>query len=155
MQSSLNWVLVILGAVLVLLEVVLGAISGFDFLLIGTALLVGGLLGLVTGSVTAGAATAGILALAYVFLGRRRIRDRLSRRNTPTNIDAILGREARVVEAITPEHAGRVNIDGEVWRAKLANGSDTTLQEGQTAHVEHIDGVTLYVKPQATGGSAR
>lgn len=155
MPSSLNWVLVVLGALLVLLEVVLGAISGFDFLLIGTAMLVGGLLGLATNSVVAGTATAGVLALAYVFFGRRRIRDRLSRRNTPTNTDAILGREARVVEPITPEHAGRVNIDGEVWRAQLANGSEDTLEEGRTVRVERIDGVTVYVKPHAIGGSAR
>lgn len=155
MQSSLNWALVVLGALLILLEIVLGAISGFDFLLIGTAMLLGGLLGLAVHSVTVGAAAAGILALAYVFLGRRRIRDRLARKNIPTNTDALLGREARVVEPITPERAGRVRIDGEEWRAQLANGNDGTLETGRTARVERIAGVTLYVSPQATGGPAR
>ena len=154
MQSSLNWVLVVLGALLILLEIVLGAISGFDFLLIGSAMLVGGLLGLAVQSVGVGTATAGILALAYVFLGRRRIRDRLGRRNIPTNTDALLGREAHVVDPITSERAGRVRIDGEEWRAQLANGSDGALEIGRTACVERIAGVTLYVAPKATGGSA-
>lgn len=154
MQSSLNWILVVLGALLILLEVVLGAISGFDFLLIGTAMLVGGFLGLATHSVAVGTATAGVLALLYVFVGRRQIKSRLSRRNTPTNTDAILGREAQVVDIITPERAGRIRIDGEEWRAQAAGGSEGVLEVGRTVRVERIDGVTLYVKPYATGGSA-
>lgn len=34
MSPNLNWFLVIAGAILILIEIVLGAITGFDFLLI-------------------------------------------------------------------------------------------------------------------------
>ena len=153
MQSSLNWVLVVLGAVLILLEVVLGAISGFDFLLIGAAMLLGGFLGVATKSVAVGTVTAGVLALAYVFVGRRRIRGRLGHQNLATNTDALLGRDGRVVDPITPERAGRVRIDGDEWRAQVANGYEGSLEIGRTVRVERIDGVTLHVKPHATGGS--
>ena len=37
MSSVINWILIVAGALLILLEVILGAISGFDFLLIGSA----------------------------------------------------------------------------------------------------------------------
>ena len=43
---TIPWVLIVTGALLILLEVVLGAAMGFDFLLIGSAILVGGVLGM-------------------------------------------------------------------------------------------------------------
>ncbi len=72
---SANWILIIGGAVLILVEVLLGAATGFDFLLIGSALLLGGLLGLLLQSAPLGVAAAGVLALAYVFFGRRRVHE--------------------------------------------------------------------------------
>ena len=86
---SLNWILIVVGALLILLEVVLGAVSGFDFLLIGSAILLGGVLGVATKSASIGLATGGILALVYVFVGRKKIRSRLARHNLPSNTDAL------------------------------------------------------------------
>ena len=73
MLHPINWVLVVVGAVLVLLEVLLGAISGFDLLLLGCAILLGGLIGVLAGTPIVGGSVALVLSLLYVFVGRRRI----------------------------------------------------------------------------------
>ena len=47
-------------------------------------------------------------------------------RNDPdrvSNADALLGREGKVKETIEADGFGRVAIDGDVWRAKSADGS--------------------------------
>jgi membrane protein implicated in regulation of membrane protease activity len=153
MSAILNWALVIAGMFLILLEVVLGAMSGFDFVLIGSAMVLGGVLGLIVHSAAVGAATAGVLALLYVAVGRGRIRNRLLRRNIPTNADALLGRTARVVETITPTRAGRIRLEGEEWRAQPAIADGPAIETGTTVRIERIDGVTVYVQSVPTGGS--
>jgi membrane protein implicated in regulation of membrane protease activity len=154
--NRLNWALIVLGALMVLLEVVLGAISGFDLLLLGSAVLLGGVIGLVTGSAAVGVATAGILALLYLFVGRRRVRGRLNRPSIPSNTDALLGRNVRVVERITADHPGRVKFEGEEWRAHVEGPLHDPIEPGETVRVSRIDGVTMFVArtPAAPPGSA-
>jgi membrane protein implicated in regulation of membrane protease activity len=147
---ALNWVLVIAGAVLVLVEIILGAVTGFDFVLIGSSLMLGGILGLLTKSVTLGLAAAGVLALVYVFLGRKRIRSRLARPGLPSNTDGLLGRTARVVETITPERPGRIKFEGEEWRAALDHPEAGAIDLGRTVRVVRIDGVTAFVEAAAS-----
>ena len=43
--------------------------------------------------------------------------------NRVSNADALLGREGRVVEAVEAGGFGRVQIDGDVWKARSADGS--------------------------------
>ena len=145
MTRSINWILIILGAALVLMEVLLGAVSGFDFLLIGSAVLVGGILGIVTGSPAIGVAVAGLLSLAYVFLGRKRIRARLRRPGLPSNTDVLLGRTVLVSEPIAHDRAGRIKYEGEEWRA-MAEG-DAPIGAGSSVRVVRIEGVTVIVAP--------
>jgi len=144
---TVNWILIIGGALLVLVEVLLGAATGFDFLLIGSALLLGGILGLFLKSSTIGFATAGVLALLYVFIGRRRVRNRLGRPGIPSNTDSLIGKAVRVVEPIRTGHPGRVKYEGEEWRAELAHALEVTLEPGNTARIVRIDGVTVFVEP--------
>jgi membrane protein implicated in regulation of membrane protease activity len=151
---SPSWILIVIGAVMILAEVVLGAISGFDFLLLGSAVLLGGVLGLVTGSTVLALAAAGVLSLLYVALGRRRIKARLDRHDIPTNTDALLGKEVRVVETIGAERAGRIKHEGEEWRAEAVSSSTTPLEPGRSVRVVRIDGVTAYVVPTDAEGSS-
>ena len=144
---AINWLLVIAGAVLVLIEIILGAVTGFDLVLIGSALLLGGILGLLTKSAALGTAAAGLLALLYVFVGRKRIRNRLARPGMSSNTDAVLGRTARVVEAITADRPGRIKLEGDEWRAALDRPDSGTLELGRTVRVVRIDGVTAFVEP--------
>ena len=148
MTRSINWILIILGAALILMEVLLGAVSGFDFLLIGSAVLVGGILGIVTGSPAIGVAVAGLLSLAYVFLGRKRIRARLRRPGLPSNTDVLLGRTVLVSEPIAHDRAGRIKYEGEEWRA-MAEG-DAPIGAGSSVRVVRIEGVTVIVAPIET-----
>lgn len=152
MGGFLNWVLVILGAVLILTEVVLGAATGFDLLLIGSAVLLGGILGLVTHSPALGVACAGVLSLAYVLFGRRRIRNRLRRPGIPTNTDLLLGKSARVLERIESDRPGRVRFEGDEWRAVLEHPDGPALEPGQEVLIRRIEGVTLVVAPAGGAG---
>jgi len=40
-----------------------------------------------------------------------------------SNADALIGRTGRVTEAITPDHKGYVQIDGDLWRAVSNNAA--------------------------------
>jgi membrane protein implicated in regulation of membrane protease activity len=73
MQHPINWILIVVGAILVLLEVLLGALSGFDLLLLGCAILLGGVAGVLSGTPIVGVSVATILSLFYVIVGRRKI----------------------------------------------------------------------------------
>ena len=143
---AINWILVIVGAVLVLIEIILGAVTGFDLVLIGSAVMLGGILGLLVKSATLGTAAAGLLALLYVFVGRKRIRSRLARPGMSSNTDAILGKTARVVETITADRPGRIKFEGDEWRAALDRPESGTIDLGQTVRVVRIDGVTAFVE---------
>jgi len=161
MSTAWNWILVIVGVILILIEVVIGAASGFDFLLIGSAILIGGGLGLLVHSTAVGVATAGVLSLVYVFVGRSRIRGRLKRPGIPSNTDALIGRKALVVESISDHQPGRIKLEGEEWRAVFdetasASSGSRSFPAGASVHVSRIDGVTVYVvaegSPEAAGG---
>jgi len=146
MLKTVNLVLIVLGAALILIEVVMGAISGFDFLLIGSCILIGGIMGLATGLPWLGVVAAGILSLAYVLVGRKKIRQRLRRPGVPFNVDALIGRTAQVTETITLQHAGRVKLEGEEWRAVLDTPGPGPIETGRSVRVVRIEGVTVYVR---------
>lgn len=64
-----------------------------------------------------------------------------------TGVEALIGRDAVVVEPITGSHGcGRVKIGGEEWKA-CALQTDN-IPEGATVTVEKIEGVTVFVKPR-------
>src|SRR6185436_15183784 len=81
MPALWNWVLVIGGALLVLVEVAFGGFAGFDLVLIGSAFVVGGALGLLTHSPAIGFMVASILCVGYIAIGRRWVRARIQHRN--------------------------------------------------------------------------
>jgi membrane protein implicated in regulation of membrane protease activity len=151
MPKLVNWLLVFAGAVLILIEVLLGAATGFDFLLLGSAVLLGGVLGLLLHSPAVGLATAGVLSLLYVGVGRRRLRGRLHRPGIPSNTDALLGRTVSVTETVGTDRAGRIKIEGEEWRAQLDGVPGERLEAGAKAKVTRIDGVTVYVVATGEG----
>lgn len=64
---------------------------------------------------------------------------------TRTGVDAIIGRLTKVTEAIdSPLDAGRVQIDGDSWRALSVHGQSISL--GTTVRVVRVDGTTVYVE---------
>ena len=74
MSVDWNWVLIAAGAVLVLVEVVLGGFAGFDLVLIGSSFVIGGALGLMFRSAPLGMVVASVLCIVYIAVGRRFVR---------------------------------------------------------------------------------
>jgi membrane protein implicated in regulation of membrane protease activity len=141
-----NWVLIVLGAVLVLLEVAAGGFAGFDLVLIGSTFIVGGAIGLLLGSAQWGFVAAAALCVLYLALGRRWVRARLKRPAVPTNTDALIGQRALVTQNLSVHEPGQVRVRDEVWRARPAPGEAGALEAGAEVLVEGVDGVTLIVR---------
>ncbi len=141
-----NWLLVIAGALMILVEVGLGGFAGFDLVLIGSTFLVGGGIGMVVHSSLVGIVVASVLCIAYVAAGRRYVRRRMHTPNVPTNTDALLGREALVLQRIAPHAPGQVKVNDEVWRADVAPDATKPFEPGERVTVTGIDGVTLHVR---------
>jgi len=62
-------------------------------------------------------------------------------KNVKTNVDALIGRIVTVITAPDEEHIGRVQTDGDNWRAYF----ETDAQVGDKVVVKKMDGNTLFV----------
>lgn len=146
MWHGWNWVLIIAGALMILTEVALGGFAGFDLVLIGSAFVLGGGLGLLLHNAALGFLVASVLCLVYIVLGRRWVRARLSIRPTRSNIDAMVGERGRVTVRVAVHEPGQVRVRSEVWRAAPAPGAAGPFEPGAEVTVEGVDGVTLLVR---------
>ncbi len=146
MRNWANWMFVIGGVVCIILELLMGAMTGFDLALIGASLVAGGAIGLWFESTKVGLLSAGVLSLVYLLFFRRMLRHKLTPKEQPTNVDAIMGRKALVTVRIAPHAPGQVKVADEIWRAELALEDESTREPGQEVTVSGIDGVTLKVR---------
>ncbi len=146
MTNSVNWILIIAGALAIVAEVVLGVVTGFDLAIMGLALMAGGGLGLAFGSAQVGLFAAGAFAFVYLAFFRRTVKSRLTGPNRPTNIDVVLGKTGVVTERIAPHAPGIVRVGDELWRAALADESAAAKEPGATVVVDSVEGVTLKVR---------
>lgn len=141
-----SWVLILLGAGLVLFEVLLGGFAGFDLVLIGSTFLVGGAVGLLTHDPIKGSITASALCLAYIAVGRRMLKSKLGRAaGAKSNVDAFIGRQGVAQQRIATHEAGMVKVGDEVWRALPVAGAGP-FESGALVTVDGVDGVTLLVR---------
>jgi membrane protein implicated in regulation of membrane protease activity len=141
-----NYLLIAGGGVLIILELGLGAATGFDLALVGISLAAGGGLGLFFDSTKVGLFSAGGMALVYLAFFRQWIRTNLRTPNRPSNVDAIIGRSGIVTVRIGPDAAGQIKLGEEIWRAMLSSPSKQAREPGESVTVESIDGVTLIVR---------
>jgi len=146
MELDWNWALLIGGALLILVEVGLGGFAGFDLVLIGSAFMLGGLVGLWTDNTNLAWIVAAVLCLAYLLAGRRWVRRNLSVKSVPSNADALLGQSGVVTTRIQTHEFGRVRIQSEEWLAAPAPGVTGPIEPGTVVTVEAVDGVTLKVR---------
>ncbi|OGK63167.1 hypothetical protein A2313_01785 [Candidatus Roizmanbacteria bacterium RIFOXYB2_FULL_41_10] len=133
--------LMVLGLILIIFELLFGAISGFDIALIGLSLIMGGLVHYFGASWQLGIVVAIVIILAYFVYFRRVARKKLLITTQKIGIDSLLGKTAVVVEPINRLRAGKVLLDGEIWRA-IAGES---LKENSEVVVLKIEGVSLKV----------
>ena len=118
-----------------------------DFTLLmlgGAALVTAGVAGIADTAVVTDAIVFGVSALALLFLVRPIMLRRFSvPPPTPTNVHALPGKTAKVLETVNDE-TGRVKIDGEVWSARPLDPSEE-YAEGETVYVMKIDGAHAVV----------
>ena len=146
MGMWVNWLLIIGGIVCVIVELALGAMTGLDLALIGGSLAIGGSIGFLAGSEKIGLLAAGALALVYLAIFRSWLKAKLTVKNHPSNIDAIVGRTGVVTKRIALHEPGMVKVGDEVWRAELANAGEAARDLGAEVKVESVEGVTLRVR---------
>jgi len=140
--SSLPQVFIVAGLVAILAETVIGVSTGFDLLLIGTILIIGGGVGLLTGSVPVTLIVSVALTLLYLAVFRSQLRKKLLKVTHHTNVDKLIGQTGKVIRTITPDTAGLIRVDDEDWRAT----SDEVLYEKAKVKILSIEGVTLKVE---------
>ena len=145
----LNWLLIIAGALCVLTEVAMGGFAGFDLVLVGSAVALGGFIGLITGNPVVGLAVAAGLSLLYIALGRRWLRAHLRHGTVASNADALVGQSALVLKRVAEHQPGQVKVRDEVWRAAPVRGVAGPFEPGAVVVVEDVDGVTLLVRAPA------
>ncbi len=77
-----------------------------------------------------------------LYLGRPLARRFQQQRITPSNVDAVIGREGIVLETIDPiQNTGRVRIGSDEWRAR----ADDQIQSGERVCVLGVEGATVIV----------
>ncbi len=142
---ALGWILIVLGAVLLLVEVVQPgffiAVPATVLVILGILLLLGidilsSVLGLIVG-VVAAIATALITVWAY---------GRLTPDRMPTTIsrDSLAGKEGLVARTVDEETiAGKVMIGSSEWSARSVHG---TIPVGKRVIVVRSEGVHIVVK---------
>ncbi|MGH9794330.1 MAG: NfeD family protein [Candidatus Acidiferrales bacterium] len=146
MANLWNWLLVIAGGMMIIAELLLGAVTGFDLALMGLAIGLGGAVGLAFASTKVGLVSSAILAFVYLAFIRRWIRSKLHATDQPTNVDAVVGRTGVVTVRVTQHEAGQVKLGDEIWRAALAGAGEPAREPGESVRVEGVDGVTLKVR---------
>jgi len=136
-----NTWLIILGIVLIIFELLFGAISGFDIALIGLSLIIGGTAHYYSSSYQLGIVVSILVMLVYFVYFRKMMRKKLLVSTQKIGIDSLAGKIGVVIDSMNKSKVGKVLVDGEVWRAK----SRETLKENQEIMVVKLEGVTLEV----------
>jgi membrane protein implicated in regulation of membrane protease activity len=61
----------------------------------------------------------------------------------PSNVDALLGKKALVMEAVGPKGPGVVKIQGETWRAL---SEQDHFEKDQWVEIEKVEGASVIVR---------
>jgi len=136
-----NWLIFYTGLGLIILELIVGVDTGFDFLLIGLSLILGALTGFLFNNYLVVIVMAILACFLYIFFGRRIVKDKLFVSTHKTNIDALIGKEGMVLKPIEKNKAGQVKIENEVWRAV----ADKPIKKDVKIKIISVEGVTLKV----------
>lgn len=87
-----------------------------------------------------------VVSILLIYFTRPLAKKKLKVGNEKTNVDALVGKEAIVIETIEPFSAGQAKLDGLVWSA-VAKESHTSIQQGTTVIIDRVEGVKLVVFP--------
>lgn len=86
-----------------------------------------------------------VVSVLLVIITRPLARRLHNRSTVPSNVDALVGQEAVVLETINDAaNSGRVRVRSDEWRARGAE----IIPQGEVAIVTGIEGATLLVRPK-------
>lgn len=137
-----NILFIIAGIIAIAVEVIIGAATGFELLVLGVIMVIGGAVGIAFNSFQIALLTSAILTIGYIAIGRGFLKKSLSISTKATNVDAVIGQKGVVTKAISPSKAGQVKLGDEVWRAT----AESEIAEGAKVTVVSVSGVTITVK---------
>ena len=87
-----------------------------------------------------------LVSLLMLLALRPFLRKYVEPHKVPTNVDALMGKEAVVTEVIDNlAGTGTVRLEGKTWTARSAN--ETRIPAGMVVEVRSVDGVKLMVTP--------
>jgi hypothetical protein len=146
------WIWIVLGCALLLLEI--ATPGGFYFIFFGASAIVVGALDLV--GITKTPWMEWILFSAFAAASTAIFRKRLLQRwgaTIPTGeVDTLVGEVATVVDGIRAGAMGKAELRGTSWSARNTGTQD--LSRGQRCRVERVDGLTLFIRAEASGSSS-
>jgi len=134
--------LIISGLVLALLELIIGIEAGFDLVLIGSILVISGLLGNIFANSMLSFILAAILSFVYIAFGRKTLKQKIVVTTKNTNIDQLIGKKGLLTKPININQTGSIKINDESWRA----AADEKIDINEQVEVISVEGVTLQVK---------
>ena len=86
-----------------------------------------------------------VVSAALLLALRPVVKKLFTPRLTATNVDAVLGQEGFVIEAIDNVHAvGRVKLGANEWSARSTDGQP--IEAGTRIRADRVEGVKLFVK---------
>ena len=139
------WHWFLLGLVFLIVELL--APGGFYLLFFGlSALVVGTIVGLEIVQVQWAAwILFSILSVASLLLFRGRLLTRIkSSQDADLIVDSLVGEVALLLEDIAPGETGKAELRGTTWT--VCNVDQIKLVKGQRSYVDHVEGLTLWVK---------
>lgn len=134
--------LVVFGLLFIILELIIGIEAGFDLVVLGGILIIGGATGHYFGNTMLALGLSVVVSVLYLVFARSYVKSKLVVIARHTNVDKLVGSKGVVVRGITPDTAGMVRVDDEDWRAS----ADSLLYEKDHVEVVALEGVTLHVR---------
>ena len=129
------------GIICVIIEIFT---PGFFFMSIGVSAIITGLFALVISNIYIQLVIF-IIVSSLIFINIKKLSKRFFKvKGEPTNIFALLGKNAVVTQEISKASKGYVKIGGEIWSAISID--EKTIEVGKTVIVKKIEGNKVIVK---------
>lgn len=87
-----------------------------------------------------------VVSICFLVFTRKIFVEKLKTGSEKTNVDALIGEKAIVVQPIQPFAVGQVKVNGQVWSA-VGTRPETTIEQGTEVKIHAVEGVKLVVVP--------
>ena len=87
-----------------------------------------------------------VVSICFLVFTRKIFVEKLKTGSEKTNVDALIGEKAIVVQPIQPFAVGQVKVSGQVWSA-VGTRPETSIEQGTEVKIHAVEGVKLVVVP--------